>query len=86
MLYSNTRLGPELTQKIKKVLRINRVSKEVRSKILSEEPDLPITEVASRQTEAFLESEFNDYPLLEPIAVTNPMRDDPFRLNIWKFA
>ena len=41
---------------------------------MSESPDLPVAEVTSRQTEAFLDSEFRDYPLLEPIAITNPIR------------
>ena len=50
-------MGSELTQKIKRALRINRISREVRSKILSEEPDLPISEIANRQTEAFLDNE-----------------------------
>ena len=47
---SNQRLGQQLTQKIKRALRVNRVSKEVRSQIISQEPDLPVAEVTSRQT------------------------------------
>jgi hypothetical protein len=45
-----------------------------------------VAEVTNKQTEAFLESEFLDYELLEPISVTNPIREDAFMLNIWKFG
>lgn len=73
-------------QKVKRGLRINRISREVRSKILSEEPDLAVADIASRQTEAFLDSEFLEYELLEPLVVTNPLREDPAHLNLWKFS
>lgn len=79
-------MGAELIQKLKRALRINRISREVRSKILREEPELPAGEIASRQTEAFLDAELAEYELLEPLLVTNPLQEDPYRVNIWKFS
>jgi hypothetical protein len=43
-------------QKLKKALRINRVSKEIRSKIMNEDPGISVVEVTNRQTEAFYEA------------------------------
>ena len=78
-------MGQELLQKIRKALKINKVSKEIRSKIMSEEADLSPVEVSNRQTEAYLETEYQDYDLLVPIAVSNPLRDDPNQIHIWNF-
>ncbi len=49
------------------------------------EGELTATEIATKQTEAFLEAEYQEYELLEPIAITNPLRDDPYRINLWQF-
>ena len=74
-----------MTQKIRKALRINKVSKEIRANLLKQEGDLTTVEITNRQTEAFLEAEYEDYQLLVPIAISNPIRDEPYRLNLWNF-
>lgn len=78
-------MGQELIQKIRKALKINKVSKEIRSKLMAEEAELSAVEISNRQTEAYLEAEYNDFDLLVPIAVSNPLRDDPNQIHIWKF-
>lgn len=52
---------------------------------MSEETDLSPVEISNRQTEAYLEAEYQDFDLLTPIAVSNPLRDDPHQIHIWKF-
>jgi hypothetical protein len=42
-------------------------------------------EIANKQTEAFLEAEYQEYQLLEPIALTNPIKHDPYHINLWQF-
>lgn len=74
-----------MIQKIRKALKINKVSKEIRSKLMAEEAELSAVEISNRQTEAYLEAEYNDFDLLVPIAVSNPLRDDPNQIHIWKF-
>lgn len=78
-------MGQEMIQKIRKALKINKVSKEIRSKLMAEEAELSAVEISNRQTEAYLEAEYNDFDLLVPIAVSNPLRDDPNQIHIWKF-
>lgn len=78
-------MGQELLQKIRKALKINRVSKEIRSKIMTEQAELSPVEISNRQTEAYLEAEYQDFDLLVPIAVSNPLRDDPNQVHIWSF-
>lgn len=78
-------MGQKVIQKIKKVLKINKVSKELRAKIIAEEGELSAIEISNRQTEAFLDAEYNDYDLLVPIAVSNPLRDNFDEVHIWNF-
>lgn len=76
-------MGQELIQKIKKALKINKVSKEIRSKIMAEESELSAVEISNRQTEAYLEAEYKEFDLLVPIALSNPLRNNLDEIHIW---
>jgi hypothetical protein len=43
-------MGQEMIQKIRKALKINKVSKEIRSKLIAEEGELSAVEISNRQT------------------------------------
>ena len=72
-----------MIQKIKKALKINKVSKEIRSKIMAEDGELSAVEVSNRQTEAYLEAEYKEFDLLVPVALSNPLRNNLDEIHIW---
>lgn len=78
-------MGQRVIQKIKKVLKINKVSKELRAKIVAQEGELTAVEISNKQTQAYLDAEYKDFDLLVPIAVSNPLRDSYETVQIWDF-
>lgn len=72
-------------QEIKKHLKINQVSKDLRRKILENkknvlaEDPLDADKQSSNLKSNFLEDEYNDYKLFKPIIFTNQNNDNKIR-------
>lgn len=77
-------MGAANIQKLKKALKINYISKEVRKKVLIDQTeDVDAQKVADSQTLAFLEAEYNDYKLVKPIAFTNAYNPEKVGFRLW---
>ncbi|KRX06458.1 hypothetical protein PPERSA_05071 [Pseudocohnilembus persalinus] len=89
---SNTNMGVLYVQMINKALRVNSVSKDVRSKLIEQQLDQKNAdpkqtfydeETNFEKNQKIIENEYDDYKLCKPILFTNDPNSDLIDFKIW---